>query len=93
MDRRARPAQRSAALGVLADASRQFEAEARRLEPRVRSFRSHVFDARHEPTKSDQLLHEVLLVRKRVEMLATKLHVAYPAAADACERAATLTSR
>jgi class 3 adenylate cyclase len=84
-------AEQIAALTTLAEAEEEFEGEARKLEPRVRSVRGLVFDARHDPVKLDELMQEMRPVRERVESLVTKLHVAYRSAVAASETAAAIS--
>jgi class 3 adenylate cyclase len=78
-----------AALERLAEARRQFETEARRLEPRVRAIRARVFDARVDPATLDDLVSEVRPLQEAAEVLAETLYKAYDLASRAFAPAET----
>ena len=82
-----------AALKQLWKARREFEREARKLESQVRFLRLHVFDARIDEEKRDELLVELRTVRQRVEEMSARLHRAYTSASVASADTATLGSR
>jgi class 3 adenylate cyclase len=71
-----------AALKRLADARRQFEKEMRRLEPRVRTLRARVFDARLNSATLDDLVVDMRPLRETAEGLAATIHQAYDLAAS-----------
>jgi class 3 adenylate cyclase len=75
-----------AALTTLADANRDFERQMRILEPKLRSIRARVFDARYDPAKLDELASETPVIRATVEALSVKLYTAYLRAAEALPR-------
>jgi class 3 adenylate cyclase len=76
-------AKQIAALQHLADARRNFERETRGLEPRVRSIRAKVFDARLDTAALDQLATEIRSLQEAAEGLAAEFHEACDAAASA----------
>jgi class 3 adenylate cyclase len=88
-----RVATQIAALERLAEARRQFEKEARRLEPRVRAIRARVFDARLDSTTLDDLVLEMRPLQEAAEMLAATFHIAYDLASRASADAETSHSR
>jgi class 3 adenylate cyclase len=69
-----------AELEVLAKRHREFEEEARRLEPRVRAIRARVFDARLDVAILENLMRELRPLRESAEALSATLH-------EACDRA------
>jgi class 3 adenylate cyclase len=76
------------ALTALANAIHEFERQARNLEPRLRSVRARVFDARHDPGKLDELALEMPAIREAVEGIHGTLHTAWRSALEASPRAA-----
>ena len=68
------------ALGRLAEARRDFEKEARKLEPRIRGLRARVFDARLDSATLEELMLDIRSLRDAVEVLTGTFHTA-------CERA------
>ena len=79
-------AKQIAALTALAEANHGFETEARKLESRVRSLRTRVFDARHDPQLVDELLRETRQIRATVEAVAVHLHAIHRSAVEAFAR-------
>lgn len=82
-----------AALERLAEARRQFEKEARRLESSVRAIRARVFDARLDSATLDVLVLEMRPVQEAAEVLAATFHKAYDLASRAFADAETSHSR
>jgi class 3 adenylate cyclase len=76
-----------AALGELADIRREFEHEVRRVEAKVRSLRSRVFEARLHAAKIDELVQELRPLREAVDVVATRLREAYRTGAQAAATA------
>ncbi len=71
------------ALGRLAEARRDFEREARKLEPTIRGVRARVFDARLDSATLEELLLDVRSLRDAVEVLTVTFHTAYERASRA----------
>jgi hypothetical protein len=67
-------ARQIAALTALATKRQQFEKDARSLEPRVRTLRTRIFDARLDSATLDDLVHEIQPLREAAELLWTSLH-------------------
>jgi hypothetical protein len=81
-------AKQIAALTALANAIYEFEQQVRTIEPKLRSVRAHVFEARHDPGKLDELALEMPAIREAVEDVHEKLHTCYRSALEASPRAA-----
>jgi class 3 adenylate cyclase len=81
-----------AALERLAEARRQFEKTARRLEPRVRAIRARVFEARLDSATLDELVMEMRPLQEASEKLATTFHIAYDLASRASAEAEAFSS-
>lgn len=75
-----------AALTALANANREFETQMRVLEPKLRSVRTRVFDARYDPAKLDELASEMPAIRATVEALSVRLYAAYLSTVEAFPR-------
>ena len=71
------------ALKHLAEARRQFEKEARRLEPTIRTIRARVFEARLDPATLEDLVCDMRSLQRAVEELTVTFHSAYHRAAKA----------
>lgn len=71
------------ALKRLAEARRQFEKEARRLEPTVRTIRARVFEARLDPATMGDLVLDMRSLQQAVEELTVTFHSAYDRASRA----------
>jgi hypothetical protein len=71
------------ALKRLAEARRQFEKEARRLEPTVRAIRARVFEARLDPATLEDLARDMRSLQQAVEELTVTFHSAYDRASKA----------
>jgi class 3 adenylate cyclase len=77
-----------AALKRLVKSRREFEREARKLESQVRFLRPHVFDARIDVERRDELHLELRVLRERAEDMSARLHEAYTSARNACAETA-----